>query len=76
VNFIHWAPQDKVGGLVSFKRGLCVVLTLLRMHRREYERCSALQECLGHNMRKRLEELREQSTMLKEETKRPANPAA
>ena len=61
---------------MSFKRGLCIVLTLLRMHRRDCERCSALQECLGHDMRKRLEELREQSTMLEEEMKRPANPAA
>jgi hypothetical protein len=61
---------------VSFKRGLCIVLTLLRMHRPDCERCSALQECLGHDMRKRLEELREQSTMLQEEMTRPANPAA
>jgi hypothetical protein len=61
---------------VSFKRGLCIVLTFLRMHRRDCARCSALQECLGHDMRKRLEQLREQSTMLEEETKRPANSAA
>lgn len=61
---------------MSFKRGLCIVLTLLRMHRPDCERCSALQECLGHDMRKRLEELREQSTMLEEEMTRPANPAA
>ena len=49
-----------IGGvrrLVTLGERLCYVLTLLKMHRPDCERCHCLPECWGDQLRKRLQDL-------------------
>jgi len=45
---------------MRLRRLVCIVLAVLKMHRQDCDHCSALQECWGIDMRKRLEELAKQ----------------
>jgi hypothetical protein len=43
---------------MRWRRWLCGLLGILKMHRPDCEHCSAYTKCWGSDMRKRLEDLR------------------